>query len=61
MVSTQKQIIEKMLGRALNDKELGWMNSTSHIEMLRWAYYQAKKEGRNPGYAFGESVHLKYK
>lgn len=53
MVSTQVQIIEKMLGRRLTDREKSWIPATSHIEMLRWAENKAKDEGRKPGYAGG--------
>lgn len=53
MVTTQRQIIEKMLGRRLVEKEAGWLEKTSHVEMLMWAHGKALEEGRKPGYSDG--------
>ena len=50
MVTTNRQIIEKMLGRKLMDKEFRKVDKVPHIESLEWAKEQACKEGRNPGY-----------
>ena len=50
MVTTQRQIIEKMLGRRLNKKEFKKMCKVTHNESLKWAKEQACKEGRQPGY-----------
>lgn len=50
MVTTHRQIIEKMLGRRLNDKEFRKVCRVSHNESLKWAKEQACKEGRQPGY-----------
>ncbi len=50
MVTTQRQILEKMVGRLLNDNEFHKLEKISHIEALNWCRSHAKMEGRNPGY-----------
>ena len=50
MVTTHRQIIEKMLGRRLTNKEFRKVDKVPHIESLKWAKERACKEGREPGY-----------
>lgn len=50
MVTTQRQIIEKMLGRRLSEREAKRVFKTSHNDMLKWARKKAISEGRIPGY-----------
>lgn len=52
MVTTQRQILEKMAGRRLSDKEFSKLMKVSHNEALKRAKEIAKIEGRNPGYKY---------
>jgi len=51
MVTTNRQILEKMLGRRLTNNEFYKLNKLTHGEALSWAKNQAYKEGRSPGYS----------
>lgn len=46
MVTTQKQILEKMLGRRLTESEWKKLSRLSHNEALLWAKAIAIAEGR---------------
>ena len=51
MVTTNRQILEKMLGRRLTNNEFYKLNKLTHGEALSWAKNQAYKEGCSPGYS----------
>lgn len=42
----QKRVIEKMLGRELNDKEIIKIDKVSYNESLIWTKNQCYKEGK---------------